>query len=292
MRLLAVENCVAVGKLLTVSENQTAVRGPHAHCPQASRRSTSRPATRAQVLPIIRAVAQDKSWRVRYVVATHFCDLVPSVGEDVTKLEMLPTFVRLLQDGEAEVRTAAGFKVTVFSEMVSPELVLEHILPCVRELCADTSQHVRASVASVIMGLAPVVGKAGTIDHLLPLFLQLLKDDFPEARAPPASYESLSSPSSLLSARSSPLPPPPSPLRRRAPGSHTAVRHCRDRVDVDQATPPSPVRLNLISTLHAANAVIGVEHLAQSLLPAIQRARRGSPGRRRRARAASGVWPL
>ena len=174
VRLLAVENCVAVGKLLTVSENQTAVRGPHAHCPQASRRSTSRPATRAQVLPIIRAVAQDKSWRVRYVVATHFCDLVPSVGEDVTKLEMLPTFVRLLQDGEAEVRTAAGFKVTVFSEMVSPELVLEHILPCVRELCADTSQHVRASVASVIMGLAPVVGKAGTIDHLLPLFLQLL----------------------------------------------------------------------------------------------------------------------
>ena len=101
VRLLAVENCVAVGKLLTVSENQTAVRGPHAHCPQASRRSTSRPATRAQVLPIIRAVAQDKSWRVRYVVATHFCDLVPSVGEDVTKLEMLPTFVRLLQDAQA-----------------------------------------------------------------------------------------------------------------------------------------------------------------------------------------------
>ena len=244
VRLLAVENCVAVGKLLTVSENQTAVRGPHAHCPQASRRSTSRPATRAQVLPIIRAVAQDKSWRVRYVVATHFCDLVPSVGEDVTKLEMLPTFVRLLQDGEAEVRTAAGFKVTVFSEMVSPELVLEHILPCVRELCADTSQHVRASVASVIMGLAPVVGKAGTIDHLLPLFLQLLKDDFPEARAPPASYESPShSPSSLLSARSShsrrppsPPPPPRAPARTRlcdiaaietdVDGGHPTIARC------------------------------------------------------------------
>ena len=58
VRLLAVENCVRVGKLLSVAENQTAV------------------------LPIIRSISQDKSWRVRYVVAEHFCELVPAVGED------------------------------------------------------------------------------------------------------------------------------------------------------------------------------------------------------------------
>merc|ERR1719230_2029964 len=65
VRLLAVENCVRVGKLLSVPENKTAV------------------------LPIIRAVAQDRSWRVRYVVAENFCELVPPVGPDATLTEML-----------------------------------------------------------------------------------------------------------------------------------------------------------------------------------------------------------
>merc|ERR1712060_945635 len=95
VRLLAVENCVRVGKLLSVAENEQAV------------------------LPIIRAVSQDKSWRVRYVVGEHFCELVPAVGDEVTRLEMLPTFVRLLGDVEAEVRTASAFKITGFSEMLS-----------------------------------------------------------------------------------------------------------------------------------------------------------------------------
>ena len=66
VRLLAVDNCVQLGQLLSVEDNQAAV------------------------LPIIRAVCQDKSWRVRYVVAEHFCQLVPSVGDSVTQAEMLP----------------------------------------------------------------------------------------------------------------------------------------------------------------------------------------------------------
>jgi len=158
VRLLAVENCVRVGQLLSLQENHTSV------------------------LPVIRAISQDKSWRVRYVMAELFCGLVERVDAQVAQQEMLPTFVSLLQDPEAEVRTAAAFKATGFAEMLSPDQVLEHLMPCVRELCSDSSQHVRAALASVIMGLSRVLGRSATVEHLLPLFLELLKDEFPEVR--------------------------------------------------------------------------------------------------------------
>ena len=58
VRLMGVENCAAMGKLLSEHDN------------------------RDVVLPIIRAVAQDKSWRVRYVVAEHICELLPHVGPE------------------------------------------------------------------------------------------------------------------------------------------------------------------------------------------------------------------
>jgi serine/threonine-protein phosphatase 2A regulatory subunit A len=56
VRLLAVQNCVSIAKVLSIAENQ------------------------AVVLPIVRAVSQDSSWRVRYVAAEHLCELVPSLG--------------------------------------------------------------------------------------------------------------------------------------------------------------------------------------------------------------------
>nr|VDD36825.1 unnamed protein product [Brassica oleracea] len=135
VRLLAVKGCAALGKLL---EPQDCV---------------------ARVLPVIVNFSQqDKSWRVRYMVANQLYELCEAVGPDCTKTDLVPAYVRLLQDNEAE-----------------------HILPCVK-------------VLSVIMGMAPILGKVyeleianisgsySTIEHLLPIFLSLLKDEFPDVR--------------------------------------------------------------------------------------------------------------
>lgn len=97
----------------------------------------------AAVLPVVRAISRDKSWRVRYVVAEHFCALVERLGVDVTRVEMVPTYVALLQDGEAEVRTAAAFNSASFAAMLLAETVLTHLLPCYRDLSSDSSPHVR-----------------------------------------------------------------------------------------------------------------------------------------------------
>ncbi|KAI7978932.1 Serine/threonine-protein phosphatase 2A 65 kDa regulatory subunit A beta isoform [Camellia lanceoleosa] len=158
VRLLAVEGCAALGKLL---EPQDCV---------------------AHILPVIVNFSQDKSWRVRYMVANQLYELCEAVGPESTRTDLVPAYVRLLRDNEAEVRIAAAGKVTKFCRILNPELAIQHILPCVKELSSDSSQHVRSALASVIMGMAPVLGKDATIEQLLPIFLSLLKDEFPDVR--------------------------------------------------------------------------------------------------------------
>ncbi|EKX34071.1 hypothetical protein GUITHDRAFT_160260 [Guillardia theta CCMP2712] len=149
VRIVAVDNCVTLGRIFPTDKNQS---------------------------------LQDKSWRVRYMVADHFCELCESIPREVIEAEMCPALVKFLKDTEAEVRTAAAFKVAGFCSKVSVDVALNQIMPCIRDLVVDQSQHVRAALASVIMGLAPVLGKEHTIEQLVPLFLSLLKDEHHEAR--------------------------------------------------------------------------------------------------------------
>jgi hypothetical protein len=51
VRLIAVDNCVAIGSGFTVEENVQLI------------------------LPVIRACVNDKSWRVRYMIANNFCEV-------------------------------------------------------------------------------------------------------------------------------------------------------------------------------------------------------------------------
>lgn len=130
----------------------------------------------------IRHSIGDKSWRVRYMAASHFNELAEAVGADLIREELIGQYVQLLKDNEAEVRTAAAGQIPGFSKLLDKEVILARIIPCVRDLSQDSSQHARSALASQINGLAPLLGKDSTIEHLLPLFLHLLKDDFPEVR--------------------------------------------------------------------------------------------------------------
>jgi len=158
VRLLAVENCVSVAEKLSEEEKNNIVK------------------------PVVLACGSDRSWRVRYMVANCFTQLVDSLGKQITQNDLVPVFVRLLKDSEAEVRTAASSKVSGVSKLLNRDTVIKDILPCVKTLATDESAPVRASLASDVMGLAPLFGKEGTNEYLLELFLQLLKDDTPDVR--------------------------------------------------------------------------------------------------------------
>uniref|UniRef100_A0A6B2L0J4 TOG domain-containing protein n=1 Tax=Arcella intermedia TaxID=1963864 RepID=A0A6B2L0J4_9EUKA len=158
VRLLVVEDCVSFASLL----------------PEESKNNV--------IKPIVLACGNDKSWRVRYMVASLFTQLVDSLGQQITQTELVPIFVQLLRDTEAEVRTAASSKVSGVSKLLERDTVIKELLPCVRVLSADESSSVRSSLASDVMGLAPLFGKDGTNEHLLDIFLLLLRDETPEVR--------------------------------------------------------------------------------------------------------------
>ncbi|KAI3633876.1 hypothetical protein MIR68_008208 [Amoeboaphelidium protococcarum] len=158
VRLLTVEAGVCIAELLTNDETKTHLAGT------------------------LRSLYNDKSWRVRYIIAEKFVRLANAVGKQLTAEDLTPAFVRILKDPEAEVRTSAASQLPGYCALIEPSVVLEKILPCVKELVTDGSQHVRAAIALQISGLAPVLGKENTSEHLLPLFLQALKDEFPDVR--------------------------------------------------------------------------------------------------------------
>ena len=88
VRLLAVEACVSIAEILEKEDVEQLV------------------------MPTLRACADDKSWRVRYMVADKFTELQAAVGPDITKTDLIPAFQSLLKDCEAEVGARA--RKTIF----------------------------------------------------------------------------------------------------------------------------------------------------------------------------------
>ncbi|KAG5972657.1 hypothetical protein E4U55_000781 [Claviceps digitariae] len=134
------------------------------------------------LLTSLRNLIEDKSWRVRYMIADRFEKVAKAVDEEVVSRDLVPAFVKLLKDNEAEVRTAIASQIPGFCILVDRSTLLNDIMGSVEALVSDSSQHVRAALGTQISGLAPILGKQETIDHLLPMFLTMLKDEFPEVR--------------------------------------------------------------------------------------------------------------
>ncbi|KAF2463264.1 ARM repeat-containing protein [Lindgomyces ingoldianus] len=134
------------------------------------------------LLTALRSLFEDKSWRVRYMVADRYEKIAKAVDEEVVNRDLVPAFVKLLKDTEAEVRSAIAGQIPGFCALLERETLLHEVMPSIEELVSDQSQHVRAALGTQISGLAPILGKDETISHLLPMFLQMLKDEFPDVR--------------------------------------------------------------------------------------------------------------
>ncbi|KAI1939023.1 protein phosphatase 2A structural subunit [Ophidiomyces ophidiicola] len=134
------------------------------------------------LLTSLRSLFEDKSWRVRYMVADRFEKIAKAVDDQVVNRDLVPAFVKLLRDTEAEVRTAIAGQIPGFCSLLNRETLLNEIMTGIEDLVSDHSQHVRAALGMQISGLAPILGKDETIHHLLPMFLHMLKDEFPDVR--------------------------------------------------------------------------------------------------------------
>jgi len=159
VRLLAVEAAIAAAANLSKNNDQEQL---------------------AQVKAQLEAMATDKSWRVRYVVATHFAQLTQAVGASIPKDELSQMYVKLLKDSEGEVRSVAA---GTLSKVIGQGLELnENILKAIESLVNDEAQNVREPLASDILLLTPYFGEGPTKESFMTMFQSLLKDPVPEVR--------------------------------------------------------------------------------------------------------------
>lgn len=63
------------------------------------------------LLTALRGLMEDKSWRVRYMVADRFEKVAKAVDEEVVERDLVPAFVKLVKDTEAEVRSAVAGQI-------------------------------------------------------------------------------------------------------------------------------------------------------------------------------------
>lgn len=159
VRILAINNCIVLGGLK--------------HAPERH----------AQILPVVKSCAEDKSWRVRYMIADNVKQLCEIFG-DTAPTAVIPQYFTLLSDQEVEVRAIAAARVADVAKVDrTPEFTLK-LVGAIEKLASskEQSQNVRASLAGSVLSLAPIFGAKMTVDHLINIFLTLIKDDSPEVR--------------------------------------------------------------------------------------------------------------
>lgn len=88
----------------------------------------------AYVLPYIKKFAEDKSWRIRYLVADKIMDLASGIGIENSKETLLPHYCTFLTDSESEVRTAAASRLSVFAAVLDADSILNKVIPALKKL--------------------------------------------------------------------------------------------------------------------------------------------------------------
>ena len=89
------------------------------------------------LLPYIKKFAEDKSWRIRYLVADRIMELANGIGTDVAKDSLTPYYCAFLKDAESEVRTAAVGKLSEFCKILDSQTIISKIIPSLKDLQKD-----------------------------------------------------------------------------------------------------------------------------------------------------------
>lgn len=139
------------------------------------------PKTNSSLMPVFRMLMDDKSWRVRYLVAEKLPEFASSMAPEQRSGVLISAMTKFLQDSEPEVRTGASQRLIEFCRLISQEEILTSIVPVLAPLISDV-EYVKATIASNLVKLMTLVGRNSSTQHLLPLALELLRDSSPDIK--------------------------------------------------------------------------------------------------------------
>lgn len=202
------------------------------------------------LLASLRNLFEDKSWRVRYMVANRYEQIARAVDEEVVGRDLVPAFVKLVKDTEAEVRSAIAGQI--------PGKSLRHpFYSCTSSLtsCFLPSRYpftpLRAPLTVRVwmrLGFCQLVDRQALLHDIMPAIEELVSDSSQHVRA--AFGQQISGLAPIL-------------------GKQETTEHLLPMFLQMLKDDFPDVRLNIISKLDQVNSVIGIELLSQSLLPAI-----------------------
>lgn len=152
------------------------------------------PERTTRLLPLLKACAGDKSWKVRNAVAREFLPLSSDLGGVCAGEHLLPPFSRLLRDPEGEVRASAARSAPGYLPLVGWARFSGELLPPLCDGVVDPLLPVRVACATALMTLAVAnSGGAGggggahvstphAVQSILPSILMALRDGGAEVR--------------------------------------------------------------------------------------------------------------
>lgn len=139
------------------------------------------------LLPLITALQDDVSWRVRKVLAEDMSTFSENLPDAIFSKHLLPLYSKLLRDKEAEVRTAAAADLHKVCSPLKTGLQ-EYIVPALEALTGDQKENVRIAFSQSLVHLCipfgnnPPFAKDTAQKLLVPIIQQLAKDEHPNVR--------------------------------------------------------------------------------------------------------------
>ena len=91
---------------------------------------------------IIKTWAEDKSWRIRYMVAEKMCELRDMVDKEYFDEVLVEYFHKFMKDDETEVRSVSAAKIAEFLPLLDTDYK-QKILQGLKGLSSDSQLHVR-----------------------------------------------------------------------------------------------------------------------------------------------------
>lgn len=137
----------------------------------------------ASLCPILDAMQDDQSWRVRQALVRGMPTLVKNCSNQIASKRLLPLYGKLLKDKEAEVRSAACNVLDEVCEAIDGHSsIVDNIAPILDTLAVDQVQSVRVAFSKKLVQCCPYFGKEVSAKVLIPIIQQLAKDEIPDVR--------------------------------------------------------------------------------------------------------------
>lgn len=105
----------------------------------------------------VRGAAEDKSWRMRYVVA----EKLPELAKCLEPKMVVEIFIKFLQDSESEVMVATTGKLAAVCKLMDADCIVSRVIPHLRKISNDSLIHARSIPPLFSRGVGGELAGAG-----------------------------------------------------------------------------------------------------------------------------------